>query len=54
MNADYLLLCGVMWAQYRSEDACRELLRALRSEDPDVVSLACALLDPPASIRSYA
>jgi hypothetical protein len=45
MNADYVFLCGVMWAQYGSEDACRELLRALHSEDPDVVLLACALLE---------
>ena len=52
MNADYLLLCGAMWAQYASEDACRELLRALHSEDQDVVSLACALLDP-TTARGY-
>jgi len=45
MSPDYLLLCGIMWAQYASEDACRELLRALHSEDPDVVLLACALLE---------
>lgn len=45
MNADYLLLCGVMWAQYASADACRELIRALHSKDQDVVLLACALLE---------
>ena len=45
MSTDYLLLCGVMWAQHASEDACEELFRALRSDDPDIVSLASALLD---------
>ncbi len=43
--ADYVFLCGVMWSQYASEDACIELVRALYSEDPDVVFLACALLE---------
>jgi len=43
--ADYVFLCGVMWAQYASEDAARELVRALSSEDPDVAFLACALLE---------
>lgn len=43
--ADYVFLCGVMWAKYASEDACLELVRALYSEDPDVVFLACALLE---------
>ena len=28
MNHDYVFLCGVMWAQYASEDAGRELVRA--------------------------
>jgi hypothetical protein len=45
MNTDYVLLCGVMWTQYASRDAGFELVRALRSEDQDVVSLACALLE---------
>ena len=45
MNADYVFLCGVMWSQYASEDAARELVRALSSEDPDVAFLACALLE---------
>jgi len=45
MNTDYVFLCGIMWAQYGSEDACRELLRALHSEDQDMVLLACALLE---------
>jgi hypothetical protein len=43
--ADYVFLCGVMWTQYASEDACLELVRALDSKDPDVALLACALLE---------
>ena len=34
-----------MWAQYASQDAARELVRALYSEDLDVVALASALLE---------
>ena len=45
MSTDYVFLCGVMWRQYASEDAGHELVRALHSEDPIVVSLACALLE---------
>ena len=45
MNTDYVFLCGVMWAQHASADAYQELFRALRSDDPDVVLLASALLE---------
>jgi hypothetical protein len=45
MNQDYVFLCGVMWAQYASEDAGRELVRALRCSDPDVALLASAILE---------
>jgi hypothetical protein len=45
MSADYVLLCGVMWVQFASQDAGLELGRALHSEDPKIVSLACVLLD---------
>ena len=45
MSTDYVLLCGVMWAQHASMDACEELFRALHSDDPDVVLLASALLE---------
>lgn len=45
MSTDYVFLCGVMWTQYASEDAGQELVRALHSQDPEVVSLACALLE---------
>jgi hypothetical protein len=44
MNTDYLLLCGAMWAQHASMDACEELVRALDCDDPDVVLLASVLL----------
>lgn len=44
MNPDYVLLCGVMWSQHASKDACEELFRALHSDDPDVVLLASALI----------
>jgi len=49
MNRDYVFLCGEMWTQYASEAAGEELVRALRSHDPEVVSLACALLDQTAT-----
>jgi hypothetical protein len=49
MSTDYVFLCGVMWTQYASEDAGQELVRALHSKDPDVVSLACALLEKTAT-----
>ena len=45
MNSDYVFLCGVMWSQYESADAGWELVRALRSNDPEVVLLASVILD---------
>lgn len=44
MSTDYVFLCGVMWAQYASEDARLELVRAQRCDDPDVAVLATAIL----------
>lgn len=44
MNVDYILLCGLMWAQHASVDACEELVRALHSDDPEVALLANSLL----------
>jgi hypothetical protein len=44
MKTDYVFLCGVMWAQFGLEDAGRELVRALDSNDPDIAVLASALL----------
>jgi len=55
MNPDYVFLCGVMWAQYASEDARCELVRAVRCGDPDVALLANAILQkrlPPPSMWS--
>ena len=52
MSIDYLLLCGVMWAQHASEDACEELIRALHSDDPDVALLANALLKGPQRVAT--
>jgi hypothetical protein len=55
MNPDYVFLCGVMWAQYASEDAGRELVRAQQCDDPDVALLASAILEkrsPPSAIGS--
>jgi hypothetical protein len=54
MSTDYVFLCGVMWAQYASEDARLELVRAQRCDDPDVAVLASAILgrdSTPPSIR---
>jgi hypothetical protein len=44
MSQDYVFLCGVMWAQYASEDARLELVRAQGCDDPDVAVLASAIL----------
>lgn len=44
MNIDYVFLCGVMWCRFSQEDARQELLRASDSKDPDVQSLARAIL----------
>jgi hypothetical protein len=44
MNIDYVFLCGVMWCKFAQQDAGQELLRASDSKDPDVRSLARAIL----------
>jgi hypothetical protein len=44
MSTDYVFLCGVMWAQYASEDVHPELVRAQRCDDLDVAFLASAIL----------
>ena len=44
MDGDYVFLCGVMWCAYGQQEAGKELLRATRSPDPDVSSLAWAML----------
>jgi hypothetical protein len=45
MSPEYLFFCGGMWARHGSVDACEELLRALWSDDPDLVLLASVFLD---------
>jgi hypothetical protein len=44
MNSDYVFLCGVMWCGYGQEDAGSELKRAAECDDPDLSSLALAML----------
>ena len=45
MYGNYLVLCGMAWLQFGSEDAGLELIRALASSDPDVRVLARTLLE---------
>jgi hypothetical protein len=44
MDSDYVFLCGVMWCGYGQEDAGSELMRAAQCDDPDLCSLALAML----------
>ena len=44
MNGDYVFLCGVMWCGYGQREAGKELLRATHSADPDIRTLAWAML----------
>jgi hypothetical protein len=44
MDSDYVFLCGVMWCRYGQQDAGSELLRAVKSADPDLSALALAML----------
>ena len=45
MDANYLVLCGMVWAQFGQEDAGRELIRALASSDEIVRVLARTMLE---------
>jgi len=45
MDSNYVFLCGVMWRKYHSSDARSELLRALGSNDQDIVLLAMVMLE---------
>ena len=49
MDLNYLILCGVMWLRYGNDDAARELLRALKSVNPDLSAVARAILSQGAS-----
>jgi hypothetical protein len=45
MDANYLVLCGMVWAQFGERDAGLELIRALASTDEGVRILARTLLE---------
>jgi hypothetical protein len=45
MESNYLVLCGMVWAQFGQEDAGRELIRALASSDEIVRVLARTMLE---------
>jgi HEAT repeat protein len=45
MYGEYLVLCGMVWAQFGAQEAGLELIRALTSSDPDVRVLARTLLE---------
>lgn len=44
MDIIYVFLCGVMWFRYGQEEAAWELLRATKSLDQDIQTLARAML----------
>jgi hypothetical protein len=44
MDSNYVFLCGVMWCKFGQQEAGKELLRAAKSEDPDMSALAWAML----------
>jgi hypothetical protein len=45
MKTDYIFLCGEMRTRFGLEDAGRELVCALHSNDPDIAVLASAILE---------
>jgi hypothetical protein len=45
MYGDYLVMCGMAWAQFGRQDAGLELVRALDSPEQDVRVLARILLE---------
>jgi hypothetical protein len=45
MDVNYLVLCGMVWAQFGQEDAGLELIRALGSSDDGVRVLARTMLE---------
>jgi len=45
MYGDYLVMCGMAWAQFGRQDAGLELIRALNSPEQDVRVLARILLE---------
>jgi hypothetical protein len=45
MDTNYLVLCGMVWAQFGQESAGRELIRALDSSDDMVRVVARTMLE---------
>src|ERR1700691_4778618 len=45
MKSNYIFICGVMWCKFGQQEAGEELLRAAKSEDPDISALAWAMLE---------
>lgn len=45
MDANYVFLCGMVWAQFGEEDAGLEVVRALNSPYEEVRVLARAMLE---------
>jgi hypothetical protein len=45
MDTNYLVLCGMVWAQFGQEAAGRELIRALASSDDMVRVVARTMLE---------
>jgi hypothetical protein len=45
METNYLVLCGMVWAQFGQESAGRELIRALASSDDMVRVVARTMLE---------
>jgi hypothetical protein len=44
MDSNYMFLCGVMWCKFGQQEAGKELLRAAKSGDRDMSTLAWAML----------
>jgi hypothetical protein len=45
MDATHVILCGLVWAQFRKREAGLELVRAIDSADPELQSLAEVMLE---------
>ena len=45
MDATDVVLMGLVWAQFRRPEAGLQLVQAIDSDDPEIVSLAAAMLE---------
>jgi len=45
MDATDIVLLGLVWAQFRRPEAGIQLIDAIESDDPEIVSLAAAMLE---------